>query len=50
MEFASVPSKQELYTKLVGSMKSPLFRLHNGLTYDMRKLALGLKAISLKNQ
>lgn len=50
MEFASVPSKQELYAKLVGSMKSPLYRLHNALTSDMRKLAVGLQAISLKNQ
>lgn len=48
LEFASIPSKQELYAKLVGSMKSPLYRLHNALTYDMRRLAMGLKAIADK--
>lgn len=48
LAFASIPSKQELYTKLVGSMSSPLYGLYYALTSDLRKLAIGLHAISLK--
>lgn len=42
LTFASIPSKEQLIAKMVGSLKSPLYRLHNALSYDMRKLAMGL--------
>ncbi|MFA6005877.1 MAG: 50S ribosomal protein L10 [Patescibacteria group bacterium] len=48
LEFATIPSKQELYAKLVGSLKSPIYGLYYALTSDMRKLAYGLKAIADK--
>jgi large subunit ribosomal protein L10 len=50
MSFASIPSKQELYGKLVGSMKSPIYGLYYALTSDLRKLAFGLQAVSSKLQ
>ncbi len=43
-----VPSRLELYTKLVGSLKSPLHRLHNVLHGSKRKLVATLAAVHQK--
>ncbi len=48
LEFARIPTKTELYTKLVGSLQSPVYGLYNALTSDLRKLAYALQAISSK--
>lgn len=46
MEFANIPSKQELYTKLVGSLKSPLYKLSYALNYNVQKLVIAIKGIA----
>ena len=45
---SKVPSRIELYTKLVGSLKSPLHRLHNVLHGSKRKLVTVLHAVHQK--
>ena len=45
---SKVPSRQELYTMLVGSLKSPLYGLHNVLHGSKRKLVLALQALHTK--
>jgi large subunit ribosomal protein L10 len=45
---SKVPSRQELYTKLVGSLMSPLYRLHNVFHGSQRKLVLVLHALHAK--
>jgi large subunit ribosomal protein L10 len=45
---SKVPSRPELLTRLVGSLKSPLYRLHNVLYGSKRKLVLTLNAIHAK--
>ncbi len=45
---SKVPSRIELYTKLVGSLKSPLHRLHNVLHGSKRKLVATLAAVHQK--
>ena len=43
---AKLPSKQELYAKMVGSIKSPLRGLVNALSGNFRNLVYVLKAIA----
>ncbi len=43
LELAKLPSKQELLAKLVGSVSSPLFGLHNALQGNLTKLVYLLK-------
>ncbi|PIV52072.1 50S ribosomal protein L10, partial [Candidatus Falkowbacteria bacterium CG02_land_8_20_14_3_00_36_14] len=43
---AKLPSKQELYAKIVGSIKSPLRGLVNALSGNFRNLVYVLKAIA----
>jgi large subunit ribosomal protein L10 len=45
---SKVPSRPELLTRLVGSLKSPLYGLHNVLYGSKRKLVLALNAIHAK--
>jgi large subunit ribosomal protein L10 len=45
---SKVPTRHELFTKLVGSLKSPLHRLHNVLHGSQRKLVLALHAVHVK--
>ena len=40
-----VPSRPELFSRLVGSLKSPLYGLHNVLHGSKRKLVLALSAL-----
>ncbi len=42
---AGLPSKQELLAKVVGTLKSPLYGLHNALSYHLRGLVQVLAAI-----
>jgi large subunit ribosomal protein L10 len=42
---SKVPPRQELYARLVGSLHSPIQRLHNALTGNQRKLVYALHAI-----
>jgi len=44
-QLSKVPSRVELYAKLVGSLKSPIHRLHNVLHGSKRKLVSVLSAI-----
>ncbi len=43
-QLASLPSKDELKTKLVNTLQSPLCGLDNALNWNLRKLVLVLKA------
>lgn len=45
---SKVPAREELYAKLVGSLKSPLYRLHNALHGTRRKLVVALHAVHEK--
>jgi large subunit ribosomal protein L10 len=45
---SKVPSRPELLGRLVGSLKSPLYGLHNVLHGSKRKLVLALSAIHTK--
>lgn len=45
---SKVPARQELFARLVGSLKSPLYRLHNVLQGSQRKLVLALHAVHAK--
>ena len=44
LELAKLPSKQELLSKLVGSISSPMFGLHNALQGNLQKLIYILKS------
>jgi len=44
LELARLPSKQELLAKLVGSISSPMFGLHNALQSNLQKLIYILKS------
>ncbi len=44
LELAKLPSKQELLSKLVGSISSPIFGLHNTLQGNLQKLIYILKS------
>lgn len=46
---ATLPSKQELYAKLVGSINSPVSGFVNALAGNLRNLVQVLKAVSEKN-
>lgn len=43
-QLASLPSKEELKAKLVGTLQSPLYGLNHALSWNMRKLIYVLKA------
>jgi large subunit ribosomal protein L10 len=45
---SKVPSRPELFGRLVGSLKSPLYGLHNVLHGSKRKLVLALSAVHAK--
>lgn len=47
-DLAKVPSRQELYAKLVGSMNAPVSGLVNTLSGNIRNLVYTLKAIEEK--
>ncbi len=44
-QLATLPSREELLAKLVGSMKSPISGFHGVLSGVLRKLVYGLKAV-----
>jgi len=48
MELANLPSKQELYAKLVGSINAPVSGFVNALAGNLRNLVHVLKAIEEK--
>jgi len=48
VKLASLPSKEVLLSRLVGSIKAPLTQFHTVLTEPMAKLVRVLKAISTK--
>ncbi len=48
LEFAKIPSPEELRAKLVGMIKSPLYGLHRALSYDTQRLAVVLTKIGEK--
>lgn len=43
-QLASLPSKDELKTKLVSTLQSPIYGLNNALNWNLRKLVYVLKA------
>ena len=45
---ATLPTKQILQAQLVGQLKSPLYGLHNALSWNIRKLVWTLDAIKAK--
>jgi len=45
---SELPSRQELYTKMVGSLKAPISRIVNVLAGNLRGLVCVLKAIGDK--
>lgn len=47
-QFASMPSKEQLYGRLVASLSSPLYGLHRSLSWDMTRLVMALNQISSK--
>ncbi|MBT6142962.1 50S ribosomal protein L10 [bacterium] len=47
--YAAIPSKEELYAKLVGSMQSPISGFHGVLHGTMRQFVGTLQAIADKN-
>ena len=48
MNLASLPSKQELYAKMVGSLNAPISGFVNALAGNLRNLVYVLKAIEAK--
>ena len=44
-QLATLPSREELLAKLVGSMKAPISGFHGTLSGIMRKFVYGLKAV-----
>jgi large subunit ribosomal protein L10 len=44
-QLATLPPREQLLGKLVGSMKSPLYGLHGTLSGVLRKFVYGLKAV-----
>lgn len=46
LRLASIPSRQVLLATLVVRLKSPVYRLHYGLNYNLQKLVLVLQAKS----
>ena len=47
-ELAKLPSKQELYAKIVGSINAPVFGFVNALAGNLRNLVYVLKAVEDK--
>lgn len=47
-QLAALPSKEVLIAQLLGSLQSPLYGLHNALTWNMRKLVYALDAVKVK--
>lgn len=45
LKLSTLPSREVLLVQLVGSLKSPVFRLHKALSWNLQKLVLTLKAI-----
>lgn len=45
---ATLPNKQTLQAQLVGQLKSPLYGLHNALSWNIRKLVWTLDAVKSK--
>jgi len=50
LELATIPSCEILAAKLVGQLKSPIYRLHNALISNQNKLVLTLSAIASQKQ
>ena len=48
--YASIPSKEELYAKLLGSMQAPISGFHGVLHGTMRQFVGTMQAIADKNQ
>ena len=46
LEFANIPSIEQLHAKLVGSLVGPLYGLHYALSSDMNKLVRGLSEVA----
>lgn len=47
---AGLPGKQELLVKMVGTLKAPLYGLHNALSYQLRGLVQVLSQIQQQKQ
>ena len=43
--FATLPSREILLANLVGSLQSPIYGLHNGLKWNLNKLAWALTSV-----
>ncbi len=48
LSIANLPSKEILAGTVVARLKSPIYGLHNALNYNLMKLAMVLKAASIK--
>ncbi len=48
-QLAALPGLEELRAKLIGFLKSPLFGLCNGLSYNLKKMVFVLSNIKAKN-
>jgi large subunit ribosomal protein L10 len=48
MQFAKIPSVDELRAKLVGMLQSPVYGLHNALSYNIGALVRTLKSVAEK--
>jgi len=46
LEFAEIPSEQELKAKLVGTLEQPISSLYHVLSYDLKRLSITLKEIA----
>lgn len=49
LKIASLPSREILMATLVSRLKGPVYRLHNALSWNTRKLILTLKTASNKS-
>ncbi len=47
-QLASLPTRDVLLAKLVGQLQSPLYGLHNALSWNLRKLVWTLEAVRNK--
>ncbi len=47
---ASLPSKEELISMLLGRIQAPLYGLHHALSYHLKGLVVALSAIQKKKQ
>lgn len=49
-KLAGLPSRQQLYANLANQLQSPIYGLHNALSWNIRKLVWTLEAVRLKKR